>query len=273
MVVLTFKKTSITSGFTRLDAVITFGGGLLLVLALSAWLMNAGERARTFICARHLCAMGRAFSEYAHDHNGALPPAVLDAGVGDSTSWDVEIAPYLNTGLPKAGSLEGKKQAESQWAYVFHCPSDTEPHGGALPRSYSMPMYDVGKDGWPPTANSLGGLGLYLDARALARIRRSMGEEPGDPMPAINISEVSDPSDTALLVERISILNVLWHTRYACILSTQEQFDAKTIEQRRFHDGKMNYLFLDGHVELLFPVQSCGLAGTGGGSWTIQAGD
>lgn len=195
MVVLALKKYSVTSGFSRMDAVFALGGGFLLVLAFSAWLMNAGERARTFICARHLDAMGRAFSEYAHDHNGALPPAVLDAGEGDSTSWDVEIAPYLNTGLPKAGSPEGQKQAESQWAYVFHCPSDTEPHGGALPRSYSMPMYDVGKNGWPPTANSLGGLGLYLDAKALARIRRSMGEEPGDPMPAINISEVSDPAN------------------------------------------------------------------------------
>ena len=94
MVVLTFKKTSITSGFTRMDAVFTFGGGLLLVVVFSAWLMDAGERTRAFICARHLSSIGHAFLEYAHDHNGALPPAVLDSGEGGSTSWDVEIAPY-----------------------------------------------------------------------------------------------------------------------------------------------------------------------------------
>ena len=85
---------------------------------------------------------------------------------------------------------------------------------------------------------------------------------------------VPDPADTALLVERISNLNVLWATKYACITSTKEQFEAKTsFAARDFHGGKMNYLMLDGHVELMLPLQSAGFVGAGGGLWTIRAGD
>jgi prepilin-type processing-associated H-X9-DG protein len=77
-----------------------------------------------------------------------------------------------------------------------------------------------------------------------------------------------------LLVERISIPNALWQTKFACIISAKEQFDAKTIDQNKFHGGKLNYLMLDGHVELLRPIQSGGHVGAGNqGLWTIRPGD
>lgn len=69
-------------------------------------------------------------------------------------------------------------------------------------------------------------------------------------------------------MERISIQNALWATRFACVVSIKEQFDAKTFEPKDFHGGKMNYLLLDGHVELLARAQSTDFIGTGG-LWTI----
>jgi prepilin-type processing-associated H-X9-DG protein len=134
-------------------------------------------------------------------------------------------------------------------------------------------MYDINQDGWPPDENSSGGLGLYLDAKVIKKARETNPLMKSEVLPAIKTSVVPTPSDTALLVERISILNALWQPKFACIISTREQFDAKTFTANEFHGGKMNYLMLDGHVELLLPAQSEGLVGTDGGVWTLRAED
>ena len=137
-----------------------------------------------------------------------------------------------------------------------------------------MPMYDLNHVSWPPDQDSLGGLGLYLDGKALKKVRDADPTMSSDFLPAIKTVMVPDPYDTALLVERISIINALWAAKYACIVSTREQFDAKTFAAQDFHGGRLNYLMLDGHVELLWPIQSGGHTGSGDqGLWTIRPGD
>ena len=197
-----------------------------------------------------------------------------EAAVSDDgktrTSWDCEIASYLEPGLAKSNTLEQQKELRAKIAFLFKCPSDRELRGGATPRSYSMPMYDISKCGWPPDENSLGGLGLYLDAEALEKVRAESSSESPVIIPAIKISMVPAPADTALLVEHVSILNALWQPKLACISSSGEQFDAKTFEANDFHKGRMNYLMLDGHVELMTPSQSTGFLGS---VWTMRQGD
>jgi prepilin-type processing-associated H-X9-DG protein len=247
----------------------------VLLLGALVWggILVAGEKRRIWVCAHHLKTLGRAFTEYAQDHKATLPPAAFDDGQ-TSTSWDREIAVYLEPELAKQNSPEQQTALEAKVAPVFKCPSDPGPRGNSLPRSYSMPVYDINRAGWPPDENSLGGLGLYLDAKTLQKARETMVLGSSNSIPSIKISMVPDPADTALLVERISSGNALWHPRYASVASTREQFTATTIQSNNFHGGKMNYLMLDGHVELLWPVQSGGHTGSGNaGVWTIRPGD
>ena len=267
-----FKHRRRQCGFTRADAMATVFGVLLLGVVVWAGMALAGEKRRVWVCSHHLALLGRAFAEYAHDHGDALPPAVVEDGT-NTTSWDKEIAIYLEPELAKQNSEEKQKKMEMKIAFFYECPSDREPRGGAAPRSYSMPIYDINRAGWPPQVESTGGLGLYLDSKAIKKARGTDAVVSASARPAIKTSIVKAPSDTALLVERISILNALWATKFACITSPQEQFDAKTFAAKDFHGGKMNYLLLDGHVELLLPQQSAGLGGGIGGLWTIQAGD
>ena len=131
-----------------------------------------------------------------------------------------------------------------------------------------MTLYDVNQIGWPPDATSIGGLGLYLDAKGLAKAREVDAAESPDYLPAIKTSLVTDPKDTALLVERISLLNALWGPKCALTASASEQFEARTFEAKDFHGGKMNYLMLDGHVELQSPHMPWL-----NGLWTIRVGD
>jgi len=244
---------------------------LALFLVVIASVCMAGEKRRIWVCASHLKTLGQAFVDYAHDHNDELPPAVLESRTV-ITSWDIEIAPYLAPKLSKQISAEEWKNCQEKVAPIFKCPSDREPRAGAQPRSYSMPIYDLKKASWPPDEQSTEGLGLYLEAKAVKQFRVTDAAEVE--LPVIKTSMVKAPADTALLVERISILNALWAPKFACIASVGEQFDAKTFGARDFHRGKMNYLMLDGHVELLQPSQSGGHLGTGKqGVWTIRPGD
>lgn len=254
--------------------VITLAGVVVLLGALVwAGILIGGEQRRIWVCTHRIKTLGRAFAEYARDHQGALPPAVVDDGQ-KKISWDWEIAAYLNPGFAKQNPPGNEKELKAKVAFAFKCPSDKEPRGGAVARSYSMPIYDINLDGWPPDQNSLGGVGLILNAKRLEKARKAMPLQPSDYVPAIKVSMVPAPADTALLVECINIQNALWGTEYACIASTTEQFGAKTIEAKDYHRGKMNYLMLDGHVELLSPAQDDGYLGLGTqGLLTIKRGD
>lgn len=261
-----------TNGFTRTDLNVVLV--IIMLVGVLAWAGMAASRKtrQIYVCALHQKILGRAFIGYSMDHRDDLPPAVVSDHTID-TSWDKEIVFYLQSAA-KSHSPAERQALESKVAYLFKCPADRELRGGAQPRSYSMPMYDISKDGWPANGNSMGGLGLYLDTKAIKMARKADPSIPIGALPAIRTTMVPAPADTALLVERISILNALWGGKFACIISTREQFDAKTFTDREFHGGKMNYLMLDGHVELLRPIQSGGqLAEDDQGLWTIRPGD
>lgn len=243
---------------------IVIGVGLL---AIVAWvgMAVAGESRRIFFCKYHLRELSDGFHEYSKDNGGALPPAVLDNGTS-SITWDFAIAPYL-----VSASARQDKDLHQHVAKWFACPSDTEPHGGQPTRSYSMPMFDLKKESWPPDADASGGVGLFLDAEHLKLARHSNGSDENF-IPHFTTSMIPDPANTAMLVERISILNALWQPKFACIIAPREQWDAKTLDRRKFHNGKFNYLFVDGHVELLQLSQAAGHVGNGG-VFSIRPGD
>lgn len=255
--------------FARVDAVVVSFSVLLLAVVGWAGVGIGGKKWQALICAHHMKTLGQAFTEYAQDQDGALPPAVAINGT-NSTSWDKEIAVYLEPALAGQNSVEKQKELETKTAYHFKCPSDHMPRRGGPPRSYAMPMYDINHFGWPPDANSQGGVGLYLDAKTLqeAAARNAMP-------PAIKISMVPSPANTALLVECFNNLNALWRPKMACLSSSGDQWSGKTSEAKDFHGGKMNYLMLDGHVELLssqtlalLPSENADYPGL----WTIKGG-
>jgi prepilin-type processing-associated H-X9-DG protein len=258
-----------SAGFTRRDLVFVILGVAVLILVLG--MVNGQELRRTWSCKQRLKDLNGAFQQYANDNANALPPAAL-IEEERQTAWDQKIAHYL-TAMPKNNSDTNVwNAAQEKAAGYFACPSDREPRGGAGTRSYSMPMYDVKKQGWPPDSESVGGVGLFLDQAQLKAARTAMLGEGNKFIPVLKADLVSAPADTALLVERIAIRNGLWGTTFACTVAPREQWDAKTLERNKFHGGKFNYLFLDGHVELLTERQSGGHVGNGG-VWTIRAGD
>lgn len=258
-----------SAGFTRQDLVFTILGVCVLVLVLG--LVGGQELRRIWSCKQRQKELSSAFQHYTAENNNALPPAALIEGERQ-TSWDQMVAPYLVAKPEHSSDTNVWNAVQEKAARYFACPSDREPRGGAGTRSYSMPMYDVKKQGWPANSDSVGGVGLFLDQAQLKAARIAQPGGGNRFVPVIKIEMIPAPADTALLVERIAIRNGLWGTTFACTVAPREQWDAKTLERKKFHGGKFNYLFLDGHVELLTDRQSGGHVGNGG-VWTIRAGD
>jgi prepilin-type processing-associated H-X9-DG protein len=268
-----FQTSCLGAGFTRMDA-ITLTFSMMLIGAIGwAGFWLGGEKRRIWACENHLKELGQTFTSYTYDHRGNLPVGVYDDGKTSNT-WDHELMADLEPKNSGSGKSDGKDEPAPSVRSIFKCPSDPGPYAGGLARSYAMPIYDINKAGWPADQNSESGLGLYLDKRTLRKAHMAMDDSPSGAIPALNVTAVPDPSGTALLVECIVTGNHIGQIKYACAASVKDQFQISTVKPEDFHGGKMNYLLLDGHVELLSPAQSGGQVGADNqGMWTIRPED
>ncbi len=228
--------------FTRLDLVATMAV-LLLLLAIFG-MTFFGERGRTLKCQSNLKALGHAMQDFASEHSDALPPAIIDT---KRIIWDSQIAPYLPFKLVKGGIDP-----------VFKCPSDALPH--ARTRSYAMSGHNMLNENWPPGADNATGVGLVWNQENISRL---LGEATAkaamtntDMLAMMKRSFIHSPSDTMVLSELINSGNNLKEGRWAVIESPGQQLEQLLQNGTRVHRGRCNYLMLDGHVELLSPLQA-----------------
>src|SRR4051812_39122619 len=98
-----YCRDRVAGGFTRLDLV----AGIFVLAALFLLLASVrlGERGRTIRCASNLNVFGKAIHHFAVDQNDSLPPASVNMGKYHA-SWDLQILPYMKSGLGKKSNEE-----------------------------------------------------------------------------------------------------------------------------------------------------------------------
>ena len=223
-----------------------------LVVFLGYWfgLSRFGERGRVAKCAANLAVLGRAMQEFSNDHGDALPPAIIDM---QQVTWDARIATYLPA-----------NQARHGIDPLFKCPSDQLPH--ARTRSYTMSAHNMRNENWPIGPENATGVGLIWNQESISRL---LGE-PAIRTAATNMdclamlkrSTIPAPASTVVLTELINSDNNLKGTRWAVIgdaadtSAAGQQLEQLLHSQIRIHEGRYNYLMLDGHVERLSPLQA-----------------
>jgi prepilin-type processing-associated H-X9-DG protein len=270
--------------FTRVELVVCLGTVCLLLLTLLGCKRGINDKANIAVCSKNLAFMGEAFRSYALDHEDALPPARIHYSDQKQVTWDTLIKPYLDRGLTVSNSALAARERDRKLQKIFLCPSDTVPRNqAAKARSYAMSQHSMKAKDWPPGPKNLSGVGLWW----------TFGPK-GDKPPTntiynfadtnaqawIKVSSLPAPKDTMLLTELIATNNNLGKTMKATVRFTGEQLDTNHISPELFHEGKFNYLMVDGHVETLTPRESVGALGEVGtnaakhfGIWTIRAGD
>ena len=239
--------------FSRVDLIATIG----VVVCSGIWLgfSYLGERGRMVQCAGNLRALGQAMHSYAGEHQEGLPAAGIALDHVE-ISWDALVVQYLNLRSANTASRS------------ITCPSDPLPRN-VKSRSYAMAGNDMTPEHWPPGPESATGVGLWWDKRTVLALANKDALQKLELLPVLKLSGVPEPADTLLLTEFIDPNNTMGNPRQTTVFGTSQQQQFFDDGGARFHNSRFNYLMVDGHVELLSPLQTGSFDGTAG-IWTLK---
>ena len=208
-------------GFTLVELLVSIAVIALLTALLIPATGKVREGANRIKCAANLKQIGVAMFSFAAEKDGYLPGAV---------TWDREIAPYLGyTGVVTPINLADQVP-------VLKCPADNVERTTGRVRSYK-----------PNTiSNADANMGVLAWASSAKKDSRRVHELP-------------HPSVTILVTETFSADNVQFDKNNAILgapgwISKLSKVPAFP-DGRFYHGPGQNYLFCDGHVELVIPLE------------------
>jgi len=265
-------------GFTLVELLVVVSMFALLLTMLMPAMGKVRQLAQAAECASNLRQCALAFQEYANENGSLFPYGRYNPPSGGELTWDSLISPYL--GVTK--SIED--QATDKWSAgegpeVLTCPRDDLPRDFNLAtRTYTIPgFYD---QSWNQEYVTVG---TMCDTR--------FNDPPGNgntPIPRYQSrTKVRDPVGTILVTEMVSKRNVPgWSIGAICTGPEQWRYvsqiyghtgpDPKTAPNWLHGEDRMNYAYVDGHVDMLDPMDTLGAnpeSNDPHGQWTLDPSD
>ncbi len=213
-------------GFTLVELLVVISIMSLLMAILLPALGRARAAAKAICCASNMRQIGLAFNCYGMDHDDNIIKAcdLRASGSGGLQAWNFVLIPYVGQ--------QNNEDAFEDKAEVFFCPADKDPY----PIGYGSYWHDK-----PFTSYALNG--CYVEATS-----RRPGAKLG-PAGGYRFSNIRNPSSCMLMVET-SYSYQIYDTDNPNVGSlglSQSGHHRQT--SGFFHNGAMNVLFVDGHVE------------------------
>ena len=212
-------------GFTLIEILVVVAIIVILAAMLLPALRQARERARQAVCKNNLKQIGLAIVMYSEDNNEYYPIYLSE---GSSIGWHDRVWKYTgqdpNKVVPRARTL-------------FRCPSD---NSGTPPSwHYVVKVIYALNGGNAEWAEWGDGISWYTANWKL-------------PCGSAKLSQIRAPSETILVGDRWYLYLRKGNSSGATIGSWCSE---KTTGYHN-NNGSRNYLFCDGHVDLLGPKQT-----------------
>jgi prepilin-type N-terminal cleavage/methylation domain-containing protein/prepilin-type processing-associated H-X9-DG protein len=287
-------------GFTLIELLVVISIIALLIAILLPALASARRTAQAIACGSNHRQLGVAHYGFATDHDGAFTFGALNDSNNSITnwphrgdwSWDDALSDYLGVSLPLEGPAS---KADGDWSRVVPvwgdqaayllCPSDDNQQG--LGRSYFMPLARNGSNG---KVNPDGGAIGVVANNSVTLLDLPRVEALPDPTGTMLMGEkatadlnrgVGAPSGATIRTVYRQLNETMSGSASGGTPGATWNLHASANQP---DDARLNYLFADGHAELLDPVLTVRnqdpayLVDTSGftrlgGAWTVEAND
>jgi len=250
------RPPAASRGFTLIELLVVIAIIAILAGMLLPALSKAKMKANATKCLANFKQVGLGALVYVGDYEDSIPPANIRMSTGQNWSFDDLLHRYVG-GSKDLGALTGNNMPVGDSVKIFDCPSDKyiRLNLNLAKRSYSMPRgsganSSMAAANFPPHSGSTGGVGLFWGTgNQLAA---------GTIITPVRTAIVTAPAATLLSMERATQGNFQGGDNSSVTDSPDQLiYQPNTtnpnpgLDPLAYHNGKWNWLMVDGHAELL----------------------